>query len=486
MRILYLTMITLAALLVSAPVYSLSKAEELHIQMLASPGIYDDPELAEYIGRLISQIVSVSEMAGEPFTFTLLDSPDVNAFVTEGNYIYVNRGLLNYVANEAQLVSILGHEVAHVTQKHVSSMPIKAGGAKFVTWLAAALSGSNEVYSAGMAYANSLLKGHGRDNELEADEAGARYMVALGYDPEEMLNMLTTMKDLEVLQKDRAAQSGGPRRTYHGIFSSHPRSDMRLRSAVAKAERGEKGEPRDAGAGIYRQMTDGLIWGENFKEKEDKPERYADMSKRIRFDFPDGWVHGMEDDGKTVSGEPESANARLSMVPQPRTAQEPEEYLYNYLNIPLLRDGQVISPARLKGFTGILPGGEGSSDQRIAVIYYKMTAYVFTGAAQDQAVFAENDENFLNSIATFRPISSREIEGKKPTTMRYVKATSATTFDALALELHLNQHELQDLRLINGYYPDGEPRAGEWIKIFVQEIEGEELAGNVVEAEPAQ
>ena len=123
------------------------------------------------------------------------------------------------------------------------------GGVGRPAWLAAALSGSNEVYQAGMAYANSLLKGHGRDNELEADEAAARYMVKLGYDPEEMLDMLTTMKDLEILQKDRAAQMGAPRRTYHGIFSSHPRSDMRLRSGVAKAERLATGGPkRDAAA----------------------------------------------------------------------------------------------------------------------------------------------------------------------------------------------------------------------------------------------
>jgi predicted Zn-dependent protease len=483
MRGFFQILIALGALALSVPAMGASKAEELHMQMMVNPGIYDDPELAEYIGRLISQVISVSEMAGDHFTFTLLDSPDVNAFATEGNFIYVNRGLLNYVSNEAQLVSILGHEVAHVTQKHVTSMPVKAGGAKFVTWLAAALSGSNEVYQAGMAYANSLLKGHGRDNELEADEAAARYMVTLGYDPEEMLNMLTTMKDLEILQKDRAAQSGAPRGVYHGIFSSHPRSDMRLRSAVAKAERLEAGEPRDSGEGRYRQMTNGLIWGENFKEKEQKPERYADMSKRIRFDFPEGWVHGMEEDGKTVSGEPEGGAARLSMEPKARTPQEPEEYLYNYLNIPPLKDGQEIKPARLKGYTGILPGNEGNPDQRIAVVFYKMNAYLFTGEVSDQQSFEELDQQFLESISTFRPISSRELQGKKPTIMRYVKATSATTFDALGAELGLNQYELQDLRLINGYYPTGEPRPGEWIKIFVLEFEGEEIAGTVVESE---
>ncbi|HKJ18237.1 MAG TPA: M48 family metalloprotease [Xanthomonadales bacterium] len=471
---LRISMVALA-LFVTAPAMALSKAEELHIQMLANPGIYDDPELAEYIGRLISQVVSVSEMAGDHFTFTLLDSPDVNAFVTDGNFVYVNRGLLNYVQNEAQLVSILGHEIAHVTQNHVSSMPIKAGGAKFVTWLAAALSGSNEVYQAGMAYANSLLKGHGRDNELEADEAGARYMVSLGYDPEEMLDMLTTMKDLEVLQKDRAAQSGAPRGTYHGIFSSHPRSDMRLRSAVAKAERIEKGEPRGDGADRYRIATNNLVWGENFKEKETEPERFVDMGKRIRFDFPEGWQHGLEDDGKTVSGEPEGGGSRLSMEPKPRTPQEPEEYLYNYLNIPPLQDGQEIAPARLKGYTGILPGSDGGPDQRIAVIFYKMNAFLFTGEVSDQQIFSERDQQFLKSISTFRPVSSREMEGKKPTVMRWVKATSATTFDALAAELNLNPYELQDLRLINGYYPDGEPEAGEWIKIFIREFEPDEV-----------
>ncbi len=458
-----------AAVALPSPVHA-GKGDELHREMLATVGVYDDPELAEYIGRLVSQIISVSEMSGEHFTFTLLDSPDVNAFATEGNYIYINRGLLNYIQNEAQLVSVMGHEVAHVTQKHVTSMPVKAGGAKFVTWLAAALSGSNEVYQAGMAYANSLLKGHGRENELEADEAAARYMVRLGYDPEEMLNMLSTMKDLETMQKDRAAQAGAPRRTYHGIFSSHPRSDMRLRSGVAKAERLQTGGPaRDNGEERYRQMIEGLVWGENFKEKKPDPERYIDMNLRVRFDYPDGWTHQAGPSAKSVTGEPETGEAKLSMETKQRTPQTPEEYLYNHLNIPPLQDGQEIKPARLKGYTGILPGENGSPDQRIAVVFYKLNAFLFTGEVDAQDSFEAFDEQFLASINTFRPISSREIEGQKPMRIHFVQATSATTFEALGEELKLNEFELQELRLINGYYPSGEPKPGEWIKIFRQE-----------------
>lgn len=460
--------LAIGTLFASATAFGGPSGAEIHAEMLASTGAYDDPELTSYVSGLVDEIVAASEMAGEEFTFTLLDSQEINAFATADNYVYLNRGLLNYVANEAQLVSVLAHEVGHITQKHVDWMPAVSGGARFLSSLAGALSGSQDVYQAGMAYANSLLKGHGRDNELDADEAAARYMATLGYDPDQLLEMLGTMKDLETLQKERAAQQGAPRRSYHGIFASHPRNDTRLRSAVSKAKSAESTTTRDSGEIRYRQMTEGLIWGENFKEKEAKPERYSDMRLMIRFDFPEGWTHSKDNQTQTVTGEAEGGAARLNMKPLARTAQSPEEYIYNYLNIPTLRDGREINPARLKGFTGIIPGEEGNPDQRFAVVYYKLNAYLFGGEVASQENFSEFDEKFLESIDTFRPISSREIEGQKPKTIHYVKATGATTFEALGEALKLDPFEVQDLRLINGYYPTGEPKPGEWIRIFRQ------------------
>jgi predicted Zn-dependent protease len=460
--------LTLSVALLAAPAFGGPSGEDIHAEMLATIGPYPDPALTAYLEGLVKDIVSVSEMAGEDFTFTLLDSPEINAFATADNYVYLNRGLLNYIANEAQLVSVLAHEVGHITQKHVSLMPAAAGGASFLAWLAGALSGSQEVYQAGMAYANSLLKGHGRDNELDADEAAARYMVALGYDPDQLLQMLGTMKDLEIMQKERAAVQGAPRGTYHGLFASHPRNDTRLRSAVSRAKTDGDTVTRDSGAAAYRELTEGLVWGVNFKEKDQKPERYSDMSLRVRFDFPDGWTRTEDSKTRGVAGQPEGGAARLSMQPHPRTPQTAEEYLYNYLDIAQLRDGREISPARLKGYTGILPGTNGAPDRRIAVVYYKMNAFLFTGEVSDQDSFDEFDAQFLESIDTFRPVSNREIEGQKPKTIHYVKATEATTFAALGEYLKLDAFELQDLRLINGYYPAGEPKPGEWIKIFKQ------------------
>ena len=469
MRRAFLKILALCAVLLAAPAFGQPTGDELYEEMMARVGPYEHPELTAYLQGLMDDIIGVSEMAGEEFTFTLLDSSDLNAFATAGNYVYMNRGLLNYVSNEAQLVSILAHEVGHITQKHVSVMPAVAKGAEFLTFLAAALSGSPEVMEAGSAYAHSLLKGHGRDNELAADEAAARYMTLLGYDTEEMIAMLSTMKDLETMMKDRAAQRGAPRRTYHGLFASHPRNDMRLRSAVSKAEAYKSDTKRDSGEARYRELTEGMIWGENFKEKEQQPERYADKKLMVRFDYPDGWTHQAGDEPRSVIGQPADAAASLSMQPHPRTPQTAEEYLYNYLNISMLRNGREISPARLKGYSGILPGENGEPDKRIAVVYYKLNAYLFTGEVKERARFHEFDAKFQKAINTFRPISTREIVGQKPKSIHYVKATTRTTFDALGEYFDMDEFEIQDLRLINGYYPTGEPKPGEWIRVFRRE-----------------
>ena len=479
-------------LVLSPNTWSAVSGADIYKEVLEGTAIYDDPVLDAYIKELGAEIIAVSEMAGEKFTFTLLDSPDLNAFATRDNYIYVNRGLLNYVSNEAQLVSVLAHEIGHITRDHVTGQEGKATGAQMLSAIAAVLSGSNEVYEASMAYANSIIRGHGRRNELEADEAGAEYMAKLGYAPTEMLSMLSIMKDYETLQKNRAKSKGASKQTYHGIFSSHPRNDSRLRTVVSKANAVKSKSTRDNGASRYRALTDGLVWGENFLAKEQKAERFSNMRLRVRFDFPKDWVSNANPSPFMASGMPADKTAVLTMQPIARTSQSPEEYLYNHLKVSQLTDGKATAPARLKGFSGILPGGENRSDSRIAVIYYKLNAYLFSGeiiqqnataetdlvsdkdvaagkgSSEKPKTFAERDQQFVAAINTFRPISSREIAGQKPKTVRYVKATSATTFAKLGPALKLNSVDVQDLRIINGHYPSGEPKAGDWIKIFKQ------------------
>ena len=158
--------------------------------------------------------------------------------------------------------------------------------------------------------------------------------------------------------------------------------------------------------------------------------------------------------------------AVLSMTALPRTIQSPEEYLYNYLKVPALSQGVVISPSRLQGFTGIQTDPNTKQRSRIAVIYYKLNAYIFQGEVVDDAEFEDYDVLFLDAINTFRPISRAEIVGQKPRVVNYIKASATTTYEILGKSLRLNSVDIDTLRVINGHYPSGEPQEGDWIKIL--------------------
>ena len=89
-------------------------AEE-HQKIVDNIGIYDDPELDTYVRQVGDQLLREANITSPPFTFTLLDSHDINAFAMPGGFIYVNRGLLAYLDNEAELAGVLAHEIGHIT-----------------------------------------------------------------------------------------------------------------------------------------------------------------------------------------------------------------------------------------------------------------------------------------------------------------------------------------------------------------------------------
>ena len=225
---------------------------------------------------------------------------------------------------------------------------------------------------------------------------------------------------------------------------------------------------RGNGAETYRQLTDGLIWGVNFLAKTPPPERYSDLKLNVRIDFAKDWTLAAEPANNGVSASPVDQPAVLSMKAIPRTIQSPEEYLYNYLKVPMLDQGEVIAPSRLKGFSGIQVDPNTQQRTRIAVVYYKLNAYIFQGEVVDDSQFNKYDVLFLEAINTFRPISRAEIAGQKPRVVSYIKASAATTYETLGKSLRLNSVDIDTLRVINGHYPSGEPQEGDWIKIFKQ------------------
>ncbi|MFW5969353.1 MAG: M48 family metalloprotease, partial [Halofilum sp. (in: g-proteobacteria)] len=144
---------------------------------------YDEPELQEYVERLGQRIARESHRPDIDYTFTLVDSPQVNAFALPGGYIYITRGIMAYFNSEAELAGVLGHELGHVTARHSVRQQSAATASSFIGNILLATTDAGA--GAGNLFQTvqlAAIRGYGRDQELEADRLGAEYLARTGYD----------------------------------------------------------------------------------------------------------------------------------------------------------------------------------------------------------------------------------------------------------------------------------------------------------------
>lgn len=445
---------------------------EMHEQILQEMPIVQNKKLTDYVDQVGRKLLEASHIEKPQFTFTVIDDETINAFALPGGYIYVHRGLINYLNSEAQLAAVMAHEIAHVTENHHSRQQRASTTNAVVAGVLGILSGSSDVAEASGLWGQTMVSGYGRDMELEADKVGAEYLAAAGYDPQAVIEVISLLKDNERLEKKRAAESGKKVQTYHGLFATHPRNDTRLRQAVDEAEK-RKDIEGVTNIQAFRLATDGMVWGKNYGEVTVPANIFQDEHFGYRFNIPEGWI--FEDKGSAVIGEPKATEekpipealvgAHLELTVLARTTESPDVYIKKRMKIPLLKKSEAFNPNRLAGYTGVIPAGGDQPEKRLVVLYYSRYAFVFKGNLTGKDV-KEKDNAYLQISSTFRPVSKRALQARESQTINYVKATPNTTFAALANYLKLGKYGEEELRIINGYYPTGEPTPGQWIKII--------------------
>jgi len=96
----------------------IQEGAKAHEGVLQDYGVYADPKLQAYVNDLGQKLASQSQRANLKWTFTVLDSPEINAFALPGGYVYVTRGIMAYLGSEAELAGVIGHEIGHVAARH--------------------------------------------------------------------------------------------------------------------------------------------------------------------------------------------------------------------------------------------------------------------------------------------------------------------------------------------------------------------------------
>jgi len=180
---------------------SLSPAEERQLgallmhQIRAQLAVIDDPEIEDYVQTLGFNLISGTGLGSTDFTFFVIADPTVNAFALPGGYIGIHSGLIASAGSESELASVIAHEIAHVTQRHIARAIAAAEGSQYTT-LAAVVAGlligalNSEAGQAAIAGATAASVqaqlNFTRANEKEADRVGIDLLAKAGYDPRAM------------------------------------------------------------------------------------------------------------------------------------------------------------------------------------------------------------------------------------------------------------------------------------------------------------
>lgn len=444
---------------------------EMHEKLIASTPVYEQDELQAYINEVGQKLAKSADRPDIEYTFTIIDNPDINAFALPGGFIYVNRGLIGYLQSEAQLAAVLAHEIGHVTARHGVRRDTAQKGAGIGTGILSVLSvlttGTNVVGDVANLYASAAVMGYGREMELEADKFGAQYLYNSGYDPQAMVEVISVLKDHERFMRIKAQDQGQKRQTYHGVFSSHPRNDQRLREIVGEAGKLAQDAEHSSNLPTFRRKTEGLVFGQNYNSQAPQatdPRRYTHEKLGFTLLFPEGWEAVNQRTAIVASPEDDSAQLTIK-VDRLQGNIGPSEYIRRQLGIGLLTKSEPFSQFGLIGHTGIKPAEGENHPERIAVLYQANRIYIFTGSVSEARDGTDYDALFMESIRSFQPVRVRNAGSQKSKTIHYVRANDRTTFAALAQLSSIRRYAEEELRLLNNYYPSGEPKPGEWIKI---------------------
>lgn len=208
----------------------LAMGKEADASIINQYGLYQDKALQIYVNDIGQKLVSrLADRVFPKYYFRVMDSPEINAFALPGGYVYVTRGLLALVNNEAELAGVIGHEIGHIIFHHGAKMMVRSIGAQILSLGGAIASPENAGgwLAVSTALFNQINLGYGREAEIESDEHGILSGSEAGYNAYGMANFLKSLRRKEIM-------SG---QSYHAFQATHPETKDRIIKAGLLAGR---------------------------------------------------------------------------------------------------------------------------------------------------------------------------------------------------------------------------------------------------------
>lgn len=437
-------------------------------------GLYKSPQIQAYVEAVGQRVLQESELRapgtpdlyrGTPFAFRVLDSPVVNAFALPGGYVYVTRGLLTHVQNEAQLAVVLGHEIAHVAARHSSQQARRAQIGQ-IGLIAGAILGQTvlEGQSADMAANLLQLGGQGfqlfllrysREAEHESDSLGVGWATRAGYAGAESSHFFQALQ--------RISTSEG--RSLPTWQSTHPDpGDRAQRVQQIAAENAAPAATPIVGEEEYLRRIEGIVVGDDPREGFVRNGVFHHPALRFQFPVVPGWkvqnekalVALLDPNGRAILG--------FRIAPGTNAAQAAATFVRE-AQVQVVNSGAT----QYNGLPAAVVIGQANTRQGAigvwnAFIELDGRVYSFLGYSP-AAVFGQTLGTFESVASGFGPLRDSSLLDVKPARLRIVRAERRAPFSSFVPASLPGDMTAETLAIMNQVQLGETIAEGRWLKL---------------------
>ncbi len=427
-------------------------------EVIQSIGLVNDQTLQNYVRNLGLAIAAKSERPNIPWQYHLLDDASVNAFALPGGPVFVTRGLITHMMNEAELVSVLGHETGHITARHtVQQMSTQT--ALQVLLIGGSIASSTiakfgDLASAGLGV--MFLK-FSRDDETQADQLGFKYTLNGGYDVREMVGVF------EMLQ--RQAQLSGAGRLPEWQ-STHPDPGNRIKATQDRiAAVTEDLSTKRVGTSEFLTKIDGMIYGENPRLGFFEGTVFMHPDLKFRFEFPAGWK--TQNQAAAVLGISAAQDALTQIAFAKGSATEASQAFFSQQGVT----AGSVSRGSIHGFPAVqgdfsAATQEGTLRGIASFVEYGGATYAILSYTPTEK-YNSYASAFQRAHASFDRLTDARALAVQPNRVKIERASRAMTLAQFNQSLP-SQISLDELAVINGMASNTMLSAGQMVKRVVR------------------
>ena len=465
----------------------LALGAKAHADVLKEYGVLGNPALQAYVDGIGQKLAAQSHRSHLKWTFTVLDSPEVNAFALPGGYVYITRGIMAYLDSEADLAGVLGHEIGHVTARHGAQRATaqqRAGlgvlAATILGVVVEAASGVGGAAQAASQISQGLAAGHiakyGREQELQADQLGAEYLARTHYNPNNMVDVIRVLQDQERYAADAAKAAGRDAPSGGGWLASHPSSEQRLAEISGTATRlaasaGRRSWDED-GRLRYLRAIEGVGFGDGREQGVVRGRNFFHEPLGIALTAPSGWRIVNDSEQLVLVNAQRDAALAMRLIPAAvvqKTGNAHESILRGALGAVDGRSERLTLGGSLQAthFVGTRRDSRGQSGPLVATLVNGPGEQIFllTWNGRDNAALQRASGALREAELSFRALSASDRAAARPWRLKLVPYP-AGGFAQLAQRSPLAELPEAQLRLLNNAYGGtGGPQPGQWVKV---------------------